>query len=230
MTDGAGNVTFEVTLHAGIPEGEFVTATATDSNNNTSEFSQCQVVEFLPSVSISDVSLFEGDGGLQNASFVCSLSVSSIRTVTVLYATADGTATFADNDYVSTNSTITFAPGETNKTISISVVGDTKVEPDETFWVNLSSATNAAIARTRGTGTIRDDDFILPRLTISLVTNTVRIFWPRDAEGFGLEFAESLSSAISWSQVTNAPVTVGDQKMVTLNNEGRNKFLRLAKP
>jgi CSLREA domain-containing protein len=111
----------------------------------------------LPGLSINDVSVAEGNSGTTNANFTVSLSAASGQTVTVNYATANGTAT-AGSDYVATSGTLTFTPGQTSKPITVTVIGDTTVEPDETFFVDLSSPTNAAITRSRGTGTIINDD------------------------------------------------------------------------
>ena len=74
------------------------------------------------------------------------------------YSTADGTGTVAGNDYAPTSGTLTFAPGETSKTIAVVINSDTVKERNETFFVNLTGATNAAIKRTRGRCTITNDD------------------------------------------------------------------------
>src|SRR5205814_383340 len=75
------------------------------------------------------------------------------------YATADGSAT-AGTDYVSQPSgTLSFAAGDLTKTISVTINGDTTVEPDETYFVNLLNATNGGtIARSQGVGTSANDD------------------------------------------------------------------------
>jgi hypothetical protein len=113
------------------------------------------------SVSISDASVTEGNSGSVNASFTVSLSAASSQPVSVTYATADGTAT-AGSDYVAVPPTVlTFNPGETSKTITVAVLGDTISEGNETFLVNLSNPVNAAIADGQGVGTIIDDDAIL---------------------------------------------------------------------
>jgi hypothetical protein len=67
--------------------------------------------------------------------------------VKVNFATQNGTA--GSGDYNATAGTLTFNPGETQKTVSVTIKGDTKVEGNETFFVNLSNAINAAIARPR---------------------------------------------------------------------------------
>jgi hypothetical protein len=90
--------------------------------------------------------------------FTVSLSQPSGNDVWVNYATANGTARVADNDYLGKSGTIHFAPGETIKTIEIVVKGDSKKEKDERFYVNLSSANNGAITDSRGVGTILNDD------------------------------------------------------------------------
>jgi hypothetical protein len=77
--------------------------------------------------------------------------------VSVSYATSDGTAT-SGSDYASQNGILEFAPGQTEKLVTILVSGDTTPEPDESFTVNLFGATNAAIADSSGTGTIVNDD------------------------------------------------------------------------
>ena len=112
-----------------------------------------------PRISIQNASAPEGNSGTTIFTFNVSLSTAYDQAVTVNYATADGTATVADHDYVAASGTLTFAPGETTKTITIEVVGDTTPELDETFFVNLGGAsTNALIIHGQGLGTIGDDD------------------------------------------------------------------------
>jgi hypothetical protein len=127
----------------------------------------------LPTLSINDVSIAEGNADTSVANFNVQLSQASSQPVTVKYATADGTAT-AGSDYTATSNTLSFAPGETKKTVSVSVKGDTVVEPNETFRVNLSTPTNATIGKAQGVGTIVNDDLavVLPQLSINDVSLT----------------------------------------------------------
>ena len=111
----------------------------------------------LPSLSIADASVSEGNAGTMALSFRVTLSVASATTVSVGYATADGSAK-QPVDYTATSGTLTFAPGETAKPVAVSVVGDRAVEHDETFTVTLSNSVNAPIARGTATGTIENDD------------------------------------------------------------------------
>ena len=112
----------------------------------------------------------EGQGGTVTASFTARLSEPSAQTVTVAYASANGTAT-AGADYVSASGTLTFAPGTTTRRIDVTVNGDALDEPDETFVVNLSLPTNAALADAQAIGVINDDD-VTPSLSISDVAMT----------------------------------------------------------
>ncbi|PYS92782.1 MAG: hypothetical protein DMF64_07960 [Acidobacteria bacterium] len=110
-----------------------------------------------PALRVSNVSVPEGGTNATiSAVFRVSLSAASGATVTVNYATADGTAT-AGSDYAATSGSLTFNPGETSKTVSVNVSGDTVVEPDETFMLNLSNAVGATTGA-GGTGTITNDD------------------------------------------------------------------------
>src|SRR5207247_4139798 len=77
----------------------------------------------------------------------------------------------AGSYYVSTSGTLTFAAGETSKTVTVVVNGDTTKEANETFNVNLTSPTNATIADSQGVGTILNDDGV-PTVSINDVTVT----------------------------------------------------------
>ncbi|QJB28664.1 Calx-beta domain-containing protein [Limnospira fusiformis] len=121
--------------------------------------------EDLPQITIADTQVKEGDRGQTNARFVVTLDNPSSQRVVVNYATADGTATLRDRDYQRTTGRLVFQPGQTRQVINVPVFGDTKVEPDETFTVNLSRPQNAELARRRATGTIINDDF--PQITIA---------------------------------------------------------------
>ena len=110
-----------------------------------------------PSLSIGDATVTEGNTGTTNAVFTVSLSTASSQTVTVRYATANGTAT-AGSDYTAVSGTLTFAPGQLTRTIAVPVLGDTVVEPNETFIVNLTSPTNATLSDSQGAGTITNND------------------------------------------------------------------------
>ncbi len=109
-----------------------------------------------PSASIAGASAPEGNAS-STLSFALTLSASTPLPVSISYATANGTAT-APADFTAANGTVTFAPGETSKTIQVTVVGDAVYEPDETFTVGLSNPVNATIGTGSATGTIQNDD------------------------------------------------------------------------
>ncbi|MFL9451249.1 Calx-beta domain-containing protein [Tolypothrix bouteillei VB521301_2] len=118
----------------------------------------------VPSVSIEDVTVNEGE----TATLTVTLSNPSAQTINVNYSTSDGTATIGDNDYVvPTASTITFAPGETSKTITVVTQQDSKFELDETFKVQLAPESNATLgSKGEAIVTIKNDD-ALPSISIS---------------------------------------------------------------
>src|SRR5205823_874842 len=122
-----------------------------------------------PTISINDIAIVEGSRRTTNALFTLSLSNPSWQTITVNFATADATATIADSDYQNASGTVTFAPGQTTQTITVLVNGDTKLETNETFQVNLSGASDASIADNQGIGTIVNDDS-QPTISINDVT------------------------------------------------------------
>jgi chitinase len=115
-----------------------------------------------PSISIADVSISEGNSGTKNAVFTVTLSAPATSTVTVNYATRDGSATAGvasvGGDYTATSGKLTFSAGQTSKAINVAILGDTIYEPDETFFVDLSAAVNATISRATAVGTILNDD------------------------------------------------------------------------
>jgi hypothetical protein len=138
---------------------------------------------------ISDVSRAEGNSGTTPFTFTVSLSQApgAGHTATVNYSTSDGTANAA-TDYTFQGGTLSFSAGQTARTITVPVLGDTTTEPNETFNVNLSGAacggagcTIPTITDATGLGTIVNDDGPTPTPTPStspspsIGTNTVKI-------------------------------------------------------
>lgn len=145
-------------------QGAASTAKRFDSRQNsvtanrpvlTIDFSDPAVV---PEITIDDVTVPEGDAGITNFQFTVRLSQATAVPVTVDVATFGGTAA-AGEDFATLPATmLTFAPGETVKTVNVQVVGDVTVEADETFELRLAGAVGATIADAVGLGTITNDD------------------------------------------------------------------------
>jgi hypothetical protein len=128
-----------------------------------------------PTLSIANVTAAEGNSGTSVATFTVTLSAGSGQTVTVSYATADGSAQVGDvlvaggQDYEATSGTLDFAPGETTKTIAVTLNGDTTFEPGEDYSVTLSAPLHATLGTATALGTISNDD-TLPSITIGDVS------------------------------------------------------------
>jgi Calx-beta domain/FG-GAP-like repeat len=110
-----------------------------------------------PTINAEDISVSEGQAGTTSMDFKVRLSNASYQSITVNYATADGSAN-AGSDYVATTGTVTFAPGVTENTVTVPVNGDAIAEQNESLFLNLTNAGNASIGRAQATGTIVSDD------------------------------------------------------------------------
>jgi aryl-phospho-beta-D-glucosidase BglC (GH1 family) len=161
-----------------------------------------------PSVSVGNVSMNEGNGA-GTATFTVSLSSASANPVTVSYATSNGTAT-ADSDYTAKTGTLTFAAGETSKTVTVNILGDTVVEQNETFDLLLSAPTNATIGTGTGTATLLNDDLPPPpppppppasggTTGSSAVTPVVRSSW---SAGFIMDVTLKNTTGTAWKDWT----------------------------
>jgi Calx-beta domain len=145
-----------------------------------------------PGFSVSDVTVAEGHAGTTQAVFTVTRP-SGVGSASVRYATADGSAT-ASGDYQAVSGTLSFAPGETRKTVTVLVNGDRLGEADEHFVLNLSSPVGAALADGQGKATIRDDE---PRIHV-----TGQVVAPEGDAGTTVLLAVNLSAPSS------QPVTV----------------------
>ena len=116
------------------------------------------IVDNEPRLSINSVSLKEGNSGTSVMTFTVSLSAPYDQAVTVNYATQDSSAT-AGSDYVATSGMLTFAAGQTTKTVTVTIRGDKAKEANESFYVLLSGvSSNALISNAYGWGTILNDE------------------------------------------------------------------------
>jgi len=136
-----------------------------------------------PTVAIADVSTTEGtsSSSAKLVGFPVTLSAPSGQTVTVAYATAPNTA--SETDFVPSNGTVTFAPGETTKNVIIAYVMDRLAEDDESFFINLSSPSNATIADAQAIAAIVDDDAAIIHSTAGRATALDAVTFVREPFG-----------------------------------------------
>jgi hypothetical protein len=198
-----------------------------DTDLNSADFSAAAPVprnigsplhscEGLPAVSIDDVTVAEGDSGATTATFTVRLSAPAIIPVTFTIATRDDSATAADNDYVPSALTAqTIGVGEASYTFAVSVLGDTTIEANERFFVDLASVDGAAISDGTGVGTITNDDVAPPAFDVvisqiyggggnsgaTLRHDYIELFnrglTPVDITGWSVQYAGATAS--SWS-------------------------------
>ena len=167
----SGQTTETITVHVigdtDVEDDEALTVNLSNANNATITDPSAIVTirnDDVPSISIGDASRTEGNSGTTAVTVTVSLSSPSPKSVSVHLDTADGTAT-AGKDYQSASAPVIFSPQQTSKPVTLTVIGDTVVEDDETFTVNLSGAVNAKIADPSATVTILNDD--IPTFTIT---------------------------------------------------------------
>ena len=170
-------------------------ATATASGTITDD-------DAAPALSIvAPAAVTEGDGGSTDMVFTVTLDAASGLAVTVDYAVDASSTATAGTDFTDLSGTLSFAAGETSKSITVAVTGDEVDEPNETVVLKLSNAGNASIATATASGTITDDDDPAPGtpgVTISKAALTI------DEGGSG-EYTVKLNTEPS----ANVTVTVG---------------------
>ena len=166
LTIPAGQMTGTITIQSvgdRLPEPD-ETFYANLSNSNYGVVVNDQgvgtIIDDEPRISISDATKAEGKKGqITLFTFTVTLSAAYDQAVTMSYRTVNGTATTSDSDYVAKTGSLTFAPGETTKTISIEVKGDSKKEANETFYLDMfGNSSNSLFTKYRGIGTILNDD------------------------------------------------------------------------
>ena len=146
-----------------------------------------------PRFSIDSVAASEGS----DLSFTVTRTGATVFSHSVDVATADITATVADNDYSASSATLTFATTESTKTITVSTTADTTVEPDETLSVSLSNATlGAALTDADGIGTLSNDD-VVPKAPDHIKVRT--------SGSYGQNHTVSRTGSVSWLTGTTPP-------------------------
>lgn len=147
--------------------------TVQDTDDNAADFSvvspsdphnshsPCTDVGFR--VSVADTAINEGDSGSSALTFTLTLTEPAPAAgASVHVQTRDDTATVADHDYAALDTTVSFAPGATSATVSVTVYGDTAVEPDEDFFLDIDQPSSGlAIGDGKAVGGILNDDAAL---------------------------------------------------------------------
>ncbi|MCG3200065.1 MAG: hypothetical protein GHCLOJNM_04594 [bacterium] len=230
---GAGGANVSFTPAAGFTGTTSFTYTASDGRGGSDTATVTVTVTALPTLSIGDVTITEGNAGQSAAVFAVTLSAASGQTVTVGYATANGTA-LAGSDYVAASGTLTFTPGTLSQNVTVQVLGDTVDEEDETFFVNLSAPVNATIAKAQGIGTIVDDDEPANQPPVAnagpdqavFVVDTIQLDGSAstDPDGDPITYQWSVASAPAGAAVTFNPGQAVASPTVSVNLAGSYVF------
>ena len=234
FTDTSGTLTFdpgEMTMTVSVPtteddtseDDETFTLTLSNAVNaeldvDTTHFGVIFNDDAAGTVSVSDANATEGSP----MTFTATLSVASGLTVTVNYATSvlTGNTAVSGTDFTATSGILTFAPGDTEETVTVPTTADIIDEDDETFTLRLSTAVNATLADPTATGTILDDDGP-PSASFTDASGT---------EGDSVEFAVTLSAA-SGKEVTvdyNSLQRLSDTAIVGTDYTGTSGALTFA--
>ena len=182
---------------------------------------------------ISDTTVTEGDSGGVSATLTVSLTQPTIIGLTVSFVTTSGTA-LVGQDFLATSGTLTYGPGETSKTITVTVLGDLIGEGGESFFVDLSTTSPVGISDSRGEISILDDDVVASINDIAQTeTNGSTTFnftvslngVPQNAITVDYEFGNGNALAGvdfdgTAGSVTVAPGTTSAQLSVTVTGDG----------
>lgn len=156
---GNTTITVTATIDAVGAFDNSATATATEFDSNTADNTDNTGnggTAVLPTLSIDDVTHFEGNSG--TTSYIFTVTKTGAGAATVQFTTNNGTGTLANNDYQANSNTLSFLSSDTTKQITVLVNGDTTPEANETFTVDLSSPSGATITDGSGLGVINNDD------------------------------------------------------------------------
>ena len=190
----------------------------------------------LPTIRISDVTLDEDPFLLasHDFTFLVELSQPATQTITVDFATVNGSATTADGDYAAKSGTITFTPGTDFALVKVTVFADDKFEQDQDFFVNLSNLNGATFADPQGKGTIRNDDQ-RPTITIDDAGNVTEGNSGTTPAFFSIRLSNPSDEVVSVNASTaDGSATSADNDFNTVNslpivfNPGQTQLLAVA--
>ena len=154
--DGNDDITFTLVANVACASGGICSGTGTPITQVPSAHTiPAKQTAMASQLSVADATAGEEDDS--TIDFVVTLDPASDESVTVDYATANGSAS-SGSDYTATSGTLTFNASETSKTIQVSIIDDTVVDNNETLTITLSNASGAEISDGQATGTITDGD------------------------------------------------------------------------
>ena len=201
------------TVAPGTPAGPGTGIWQSQSGIDSHRFHPIVVTGIGPQVGdilVDDITVAEGSNGVVNANFIIRLTGPSTQTISVDFATQEGTA-LAGQDYVATHGTVTFAPGETSKTVTVLVTGDGPPEEDEVFTLGLSNASSGIIRRGSGSCVITEARINLVRLDTAVIFHTLA----------GRRYAvESSPDMQTWTSLPNGANVLGGGGPMTVYDEG----------
>jgi len=233
FTSAQGRAGFSATVKF-IRRFDYISATATDLfTGDTSEFSEAKRdPRAQPDIRVSDAVVAESGNGSPVANFVVRLApVPYSLPVSVEYTTVNGTA-IAPDDYASLSGTLTFAPGETNKTISVPIVADALTETEERFYLRLGLATNGVPVDAEGIGIILDSpaNSRIAELRPTSAGITVS-FGALAGKRYAVEYSAVVGSGARWHPVLGSENVVGTGGQLTIIDWSREdapvRFYRL---
>ena len=209
-----------VTLSLGLADSCTDTGAICTSDGRKLTTALAQEVAFAPRLSVADAEATEGDD--TTLDFAVTLAPAVSDTVTVQYATSNGTAT-AGEDYTPTSGTLTFASNETSKTVSVPITDDEVEDDRETLTLTLSNPTVAALGDAEATGTIRNSETqTLPALTAS-VQNVPVSHDGANTFTFTLQFSEDVNG-LSYLTLRDAfNLTHGNVTTAERQTKGQNQ-------
>ena len=179
----------------------------------------------MPNLSILDANVNEFDTSVQ---LTIDLTPASGKPVTINYSTQSGSAT-EGSDFVKSNNSLTFSAGETQKIITIEVIQDTFVEPDESFTIILSNAIGANIAKDQATVILLNDDKpTAPLLTSATAGNQqVTLFWDdvNEASAYNIYYATKTGiKPDNWSILQGKTLLNVDSGHIVSNLTNNTKY------
>ena len=185
-----------------------------------------EIVAGPPAISVSDAAVQEAEGAV--LVFTVTLSRVSSRTVTVSYATQDGTAT-AGSDYTAASGAITFNAGDMSQTVEVTVLTDSDDEGQETLTLTLSNPSSATLADATGTGTIENGESPSgtqedpPAVLLTATFSNMPATHNGSAFTFDLSFSENVEAGYARIRDDAFNVTGGEITSAVRKTQGSNQ-------